>query len=378
MGNINYLSDVDLAILNCLMYIEINDKSIVNFIGYTIGEFVEKLISYGTENVRNEYMKKSELKEVIYSAYKNQRIKSYTIITGEEDKLGGSIICIAKGDYAVVVFKGTGYHEWEDNFRGGYLEDTIQQMEALKFVNSISENYNNIYVTGHSKGGNKAEYVTVLNDKICECVAFNSQGFSVEFYKKYKDKISTNKKKIKLIANSSDIVSALMYQIAEIKKYIKPEKNIYVKILNDNLFYEHNMNRVLIFDKDGKVDFRKEDNQERILIYLNKYTIYFGENASKKEKKIVLEYLYNIIEPLVNGKGILPDEVTLDFIKDTANTVYILDKYFKKFNLWMGNEYLAAMNKYEIKILFVKFLFDELEDEDLKKLKEYLEYISLI
>ncbi|MBE6050508.1 MAG: hypothetical protein E7214_07605 [Clostridium sp.] len=84
------------------------------------------------------------------------------------------------------------------------------------------------------------------------------------------------------------------------------------------------------------------------------------------------------MEPLVNGKSILPDEITLKFIKDTANTVYIMDKYFKDFNIEMGAMYLNAVKKYDINELFIKFLFEELEVSDLKRLGEYVKYITSI
>ena len=45
--------------------------------------------------------------------------------------------------------------------------------------------YDSITVAGHSKGGNKAQYVTVLSDKVDRCISMDGQGFSQEFIDKY-------------------------------------------------------------------------------------------------------------------------------------------------------------------------------------------------
>lgn len=41
----------------------------------------------------------------------------------------------------------------------------------------VLESYDSITVTGHSKGGNKAQYVTVLSDKVDRCISMDGQGF---------------------------------------------------------------------------------------------------------------------------------------------------------------------------------------------------------
>ena len=65
----------------------------------------------------------------------------------------------------IVVFRGTTtVKEWDDNGQGAYEYDTEQQIYALNYVNSI--NSDRIVVTGHSKGGNKAQYTTVRCPKV--------------------------------------------------------------------------------------------------------------------------------------------------------------------------------------------------------------------
>ncbi len=102
-----------------------------------------------------------------------------------EDSTGVSMICFYDENkkQAYAVFRGTGDFEWEDNFKGGYLAVTPQQKKALDWINSLP--YDNIIVSGHSKGGNKAQFVAYLSDKVSKCVSFDGQGFSKEFAKKH-------------------------------------------------------------------------------------------------------------------------------------------------------------------------------------------------
>ena len=71
-------------------------------------------------------------------------------------------------EHAVVVFRGTsGKDEWIDNAIGLGVSDTERQKAALDYIENLP--YDSITVAGHSKGGNKAQYVTVLSDKVDRC-----------------------------------------------------------------------------------------------------------------------------------------------------------------------------------------------------------------
>lgn len=100
-----------------------------------------------------------------------------------------------------VVFRGTGEGEWIDNGYGlsGLDEhwDTRQQLQALEYFDKVMADLEKdkdfagkfangeqfITVSGHSKGGNKAQYVTInseYSDLIDKCFNFDGQGFSPE------------------------------------------------------------------------------------------------------------------------------------------------------------------------------------------------------
>ena len=94
--------------------------------------------------------------------------------------------CFSNDEETVIVFRGThGAYTWNDNGEGGYQADTASQQEALYYVNLLGADLTTsgkITVTGHSKGGNLAQYVTICaaNLVVDRCVSFDGQGFSNE------------------------------------------------------------------------------------------------------------------------------------------------------------------------------------------------------
>lgn len=115
-----------------------------------------------------------------------------------------------------VAFRGTGDGEWIDNGEGlsGVAEEntyltygkdgeiaeqnrvpfdyaTDQQVQALNwFYKIVSKNawdkHTPIIVSGHSKGGNKAQFISIHTDLVSRCYSFNGQGFSPEALSAFK------------------------------------------------------------------------------------------------------------------------------------------------------------------------------------------------
>ncbi len=85
-----------------------------------------------------------------------------------------------------VVFRGTGDGEWIDNGIGMTESVTIQQQRALDYFENVMEKQqicpqDRLIVTGHSKGGNKAQYVTMstkYGELLDACYNIDGQGFS--------------------------------------------------------------------------------------------------------------------------------------------------------------------------------------------------------
>ena len=77
-------------------------------------------------------------------------------------------------------------------------EEALNYVESLKHPlngrKSIFDKYENVYVTGHSKGGNEATLVTmVYSDVIDRCISGDGQGFSPEFIEYMKKTLGEEK-----------------------------------------------------------------------------------------------------------------------------------------------------------------------------------------
>ncbi len=153
-----------------------------------------------------------------------------------------------------VIFCGTGKGEWIDNGEGlsgipqknvyiTYGENgniisrttvhndyaTDQQVESLNWFNMIAArngwNKNtDITVTGHSKGGNKAQFITLHSELVKTCLSFDGQGFSPEaeaaFEKRYQNEFNERIQKIYSLSADNDYVNVLGESIApEEQKY---------------------------------------------------------------------------------------------------------------------------------------------------------------
>lgn len=206
-----------------------------------------------------------------------------------------------------VVFKGTAGGEWIDNGEGlsGVPEQneygtynekwelesstviendyaTDQQVQALNWFNTIAEKNGwteetNITISGHSKGGNKAQFITMNTDLVDNCYSFDGQGFSPEaidaLKAKYGDKFEERRQKILSFAAYNDYVNVLGERLV-------PEDHIYYfesPIGDSNPVGYHFMEAML--DENGK--FNKQCEQGEISQYI--------ENVSKDLMKLPSE-----------------------------------------------------------------------------------------
>ncbi|MBQ3543709.1 MAG: DUF2974 domain-containing protein, partial [Lachnospiraceae bacterium] len=127
---------------------------------------------------------------------------------------------------------------WIENIMGAVVADTDEQKRNLDFYNESIEAARkylkndtedlHITVSGHSTGGNNAQYVTIaynedlkeykaIND-IDECVSFDGQGFSTSFLEKYSEAIENRADKITSFCPNVSIVGALMNDIPGIEQ----------------------------------------------------------------------------------------------------------------------------------------------------------------
>ncbi|TYQ16025.1 UNVERIFIED_CONTAM: Protein of unknown function (DUF2974) [Acetivibrio alkalicellulosi] len=131
----------------------------------------------------------------------------------------------------MVVYRGTGSGEWGDNAEGliGLSTDTQQQRQAVEYFDRIMERNGyhkrdiDIILTGHSKGGNKAQFTTInsiYRDFITNCFSYDGQGFSPEAIAEFQkiDNYEELIQKLYSFNGQNDFVNPLGH-------YIIPEAN---------------------------------------------------------------------------------------------------------------------------------------------------------
>lgn len=129
-----------------------------------------------------------------------------------------------------LVYRGSGSGEWLDNGLGlsGWpmaaeyqclgarrrlQYATGQQLQALELACRWAERYRwrEITVTGHSKGGNKAQFITLCADFVEKCYSFDGQGFSPEALSELaqNEQFARRQKRLWSIAADNDFVNVL-------------------------------------------------------------------------------------------------------------------------------------------------------------------------
>ena len=112
---------------------------------------------------------------------------------------------------ATVAFQGTdaSYRAWYDDFDGaGMTFSTPMQDAAASFVESLP--YDSITVSGHSKGGNLAAFVTMECPNVDRCVSYDGQRLGEPYLLANMDKVNANGDKIKTISAHNDPVNTLL------------------------------------------------------------------------------------------------------------------------------------------------------------------------
>ena len=202
-------------------------KTILTAEGLTVKEYLDKI---NTDELIDDkdyasYMNGYDFKNLIAAMRKNKNILDCKIREPHFDQAyggGGGLSVVFVNDEmkeAVVAFRGTALNEWTDDFLGANQLDTLQQINSLEWYKMVYDKLGlseyTVTLTGHSKGGNKAKYITILNDTVARCVSFDGQGFSDKFFENYKKEISERQRFIQNHNVDYDYVNLLMNDIGE-------------------------------------------------------------------------------------------------------------------------------------------------------------------
>ncbi len=185
-------------------------------------------------------------------------------------------------------FNGTGDGNWGYNAAAYGGEPSRMQQECLTWfdgiMNEYSGKYGEIYVTGHSQGGNNAMYVTMRSeyrDKISMCIPLDGPGFSDKFVN---DTIS------KYYGNDTDAYNAQRDKI-----FAYNGENDYVSTLGENSIVPEGHTRFVKYTGDDP-DFKLFHDSKGLVDENGKMTLVDDDSDFRKYVKNAISKL-NDIEP---------------------------------------------------------------------------------
>ena len=320
------LSKEEIVLINCLLYCENLGGPRGTFLSIsqesrTIGNFVDSVLHYATkiENDK-EYstgVTGAEYKQLMWAIRPMEHLKNIIImqVHYESEGAGGgrsALLFDPSSNEAIVAFKGTQSDaEWIDNVSGLYRVPTEFQNNALNWFRSLDlESYDTITVTGHSKGGNKAKFITIMDDRVDNCFSFDGQGFSDEFIRKYSPLILKNQDKILNISAESDFVNILLNDVGK--------KQFYLGTNYGRLGFAENHcpNAIAFYDDIGEMTIHEAPGQDKKMSALDKMLNSFIRSIRMSTKEKVANMLGSVI---VNASSGDTDKLVYSF-SDSTNS----------------------------------------------------------
>ena len=305
---------------------EFKNQSIYNILSSFDSTAIANLEAQGDKTLSAE-VSGYEWAQIIKYLQNNTRLNKLVLTETMETPKGVPLaLCFTDGTpdtrEAIIAFKGTtGGDEWSDNVEGAILRDTPDQIEALEFVQGLP--YADITLTGHSKGGNKANYITILCDKVTRCVGFDPQGFSQLFLNdpKYSKRIEERASLIKNYSLSTDFVHILLYELPGAKQIFCKGFGV------DSTGQHHSPNSFFYTDYygnlvlDGIFEFPMfvESVESESVALLRGYVRYLLETGSEKEVKEMVDYISGIMYRKDKGSSEMIDFAFSDY--DRLSTI---------------------------------------------------------
>lgn len=195
-------------ILNTFMYV---DKCIRSSQPITLKSIAEQISMDGLEDSQKAAL---EMVRRSFADNRNPDVGELELVSfSEHDRARykgacGAVFRSSDGSKVYVVYRGTGTGRWYDNGDGLSNTSSEYQNVALRYFNDVLDTLDlsgdvKLVVTGHSKGGNLSQFVTLRSgygDKVRYCISFDGQGFSPEFLRSI-DYYNANNSRVKGLCN---------------------------------------------------------------------------------------------------------------------------------------------------------------------------------
>lgn len=327
----NSFNEVDSLILSQLAYMDI----ISFYKGITINKAINDYLNKYSEE---EIIRKYPFTKNFYSFLKNlqtssrfSNIRIIDYVNKVEERLEkqfSAMIFKLNFNTILIVFRGTDSSivGWKEDLNMTYMSSIPSQKEALDLVNKKSHFYRNIYLMGHSKGGNLATFAGVrakksIQKRIKKIYNFDGPGFNLDFI----DSLSYQKMlpKIESFVPKTSIVGMLLFHKCTHKVIKSSEEIIYQ---HNPLSWEVLNNHFILLDK---IDDTSEKISLTLVSWLDKITPKEREIFASSVYKILNENNIKTINDLANLKmrnivSILKTFTKLD--KDSKEKVLVILK----------------------------------------------------
>ncbi|BCG58138.1 Mbeg1-like protein [Paenibacillus sp. URB8-2] len=154
-------------------------------------------------------------------------------------------------------------NDWKNNGTTAYELESVQQQDVTEYMRRFGQGDYDLYLTGHSLGGNLALYSSFVltneqRSRLVSASTFNAPGFNKSVLDKYRTQIDEMNEngQLKEFRNKHDIVPAL---------FMNPSDGIYIDTTSKELtgFSHHSL--FSLAQEDGET-FRRSDSQMRAVI----------------------------------------------------------------------------------------------------------------
>lgn len=235
----------------------------------------------------------------------SKRVPSVAPEQNREDyRQTGTNLTLSDGETGdlYIVFKGTeDAAEWQDNFEGLIETDTDSQRRAAAYADLMIDKYGTddgqVIVSGHSKGGNKAAYTAVTDERVDACYSFDGQGFGSNFHQKYATQIAERRDKIFSYNYEGDFVSSLLIPVAgTIVFTASTQDGEGLGLLNnyargDASFLPSNHAPFSLFESSSSLTLRDGGAPKDYWETINDFTTWVMNNVPERHQSAVVEVL---------------------------------------------------------------------------------------
>lgn len=206
-------NQMDAMLFACLVYLPIKsfseNKSYKDFVSYAYTFYKDDysgVMKPSSFALLNKIKTSKRYENIIISNFKNVR--------NNDTQFGA--MSVRLNDNLLIAFKGSDSSliSWIENLRLNYQYTTYTQSKGIKYAkDNILDSDKNVYLVGHSKGGNLAmcagmEIPSGLRDKVKVIYNFDGPGF---LKKEYDKKFNLIKEKVVNIVPTGSVVGMCLY-----------------------------------------------------------------------------------------------------------------------------------------------------------------------